>query len=47
MPLQRVDSLRLRPAWTSHKDLAGLIGRMVRLRFHMTDANLYAFQVVQ
>jgi hypothetical protein len=45
--LKRTDSVRLRPAWGEHKDLAPLVGRVVRLRFHLANAKLYAFQVVR
>lgn len=39
-----VDELRLRPAWAQNKDLSALKGKTVRLRFHLRNAKLYAFQ---
>ena len=43
--LADIDGLRLRPAWSGRGILAALVGRGVRLRFRLTDAKLYAFQV--
>ena len=43
--MEGVDELRLRPRWTSHTDLAELTGKGVRLKFHLRNARLYAFQV--
>ena len=40
---QGVDNLRLQPQW--HTPLASLKGRVVRLRFHLKRAKLYAFQI--
>jgi len=42
---QAVDNLRLKPAWKDHKDLSALSGKVVRLRFHLSNARLYAFQI--
>ena len=40
-----VDELRLQPKWRAHADLTALKGQIIRLRFHLTNARLYAFQV--
>ncbi len=40
-----VDELRLRPQWRGQDNLAALKGKVVRLRFHLKNARLYAFQV--
>jgi hypothetical protein len=42
---RNVDELRLSPRWS--KPLAALEGRVVRLRFHLRRASLYAFRVVK
>jgi len=39
-----VDQLRLQPKWNS-KDLASLKGKTIRLKFHLQNAKLYAFQI--
>lgn len=44
--LEHADGLRLRPRWQDHADLSGLEGKIVRLKFYLRDADLYAFQVV-
>ncbi len=43
--LRAVDGLRLRPTWENHDRLAVLCGQTVRLKFGLTKAKLYAFQV--
>ena len=40
-----VDDLRLKPAWTNGKDLLALKGNVVRIRFRLRNARLYAFQI--
>src|SRR5262249_51973758 len=40
------DELHARPRWKSSA-LADLVGRDVRLRFHLRDAALYAFRIVE
>lgn len=40
-----VDDLRHRPRWKDQPDLSALKGKTVRLKFHLTNAKLYAFQV--
>ena len=42
---QAVDDLRLIPAWKNHDDLSALKGEVVRIRFRLRNAKLYAFQV--
>lgn len=44
---QGVDKLHLRPRWNDHKDLGSLVGQVVRLRFYIQRARLYAFQVLR
>lgn len=45
VPLCDVDGLRLQARWQGVADLAGLKGKVVRLKFHLQNARLYAFQV--
>jgi len=40
---EHTDDLRLTPTWK--KRLATLTGRIIRLRFHLKNANLYSFQL--
>ena len=40
-----VDAIRLLPKWKSHSDVSDLTGQIVRLRIHLDNARLYAFQV--
>ena len=42
---QAVDNLRLKPAWKDNKDLSALKGKVVRIRFRLRNARLYAFQI--
>ena len=44
---ERVDALRLQPGWENQAGIAALAGEVVRLRFHLQNAHLYAFQVVR
>ncbi len=46
MPYPSVDELRLRPRWGQRDDLSALAGRTIRLRFHLQNAVLYAFQIL-
>ena len=39
------DNLRLEPQWKGQADLSALEGNEVRLRFHLTNARLYAFHI--
>jgi hypothetical protein len=39
------DELRLQPDWYGEEDLKALKGRMIRLRFRLKNARLYAFQI--
>jgi hypothetical protein len=41
-----VDSVRWRPRWKGSADLATLKGKVIRLKFRMQGARLYAFQVL-
>ena len=45
--IERVDALRCQPGWTNDADIATLEGTVVRLRFHLQNADLYAFEVSQ
>ena len=40
-----VDELRLRPQWKNNRDLSAVKGRVIRIRFSLRNARLYAFQV--
>jgi hypothetical protein len=42
-----VDDLRFRPAWKNHRNLLALKGKVIRIRFRLRSARLYAFQVRQ
>lgn len=42
--LESVDGLRLEPRWRDAAGLAGLQGRVVRLKVHLSNARLFAFQ---
>ncbi len=43
--VKAVDELRLQPRWKGHADLAVLRGKVVRLKFHLRNAKLYAFHI--
>ena len=40
-----VDELRLEPQWITHQNLLSLAGQTIRLKFHLTNAKLYAFKI--
>jgi hypothetical protein len=40
-----IDDLRFKPRWKDHQDLTGLKGQVVKLKFRMRNAKLYAFQI--
>jgi len=40
-----VDELRLKPQWKNNKDLSKLIGKVIRIKFYLHNAKLYAFQI--
>jgi hypothetical protein len=40
-----VDDLRFKPLWIDNKDLTGLKGKVVKFKFRMRNAKLYAFQI--
>jgi len=42
---QAIDELRFQPAWKRQKDLSSLTGKVVRFRFHLSNARLFAFQL--
>ena len=44
-PFQGVDELRLSVSWQEKKDLGSLKGRVIRLKFYLREARLYAFQI--
>ncbi|GAG27310.1 unnamed protein product, partial [marine sediment metagenome] len=44
-PLEDVGGLRLPVAWHNQPDLSALHGKLVRLKFSLQNARLYAFQV--
>lgn len=45
VPLKAKDGIRLKPEWKRGASLLSLAGAKVRLKFHLDDAKLYAFQV--
>jgi hypothetical protein len=40
-----VDNLRLKLAWKDNRNLSALSGRVVRIRFRMSNARLFAFRI--
>ena len=40
-----IDELRMEAQWEDHRDLSILKGKTIRLKFHLCNAKLYAFQV--
>ena len=40
-----IDALRLQPQWKTNSDLSSLKGKAIRLKFHLYNARLYAFQI--
>ncbi|MDB6093505.1 MAG: hypothetical protein JWM32_1067 [Verrucomicrobia bacterium] len=46
-PVAQQDGIRLPVSWKKSADLSSLVGQTVRLRFHLQDATLYAFQIVR
>ena len=40
-----VDQLRFEPRWRGDRNLESLKGKVVKLRFHLRNAKLYAFQI--
>lgn len=46
IPYISVDELRMRPRWEPQDDLSSLVGKIIRLKFHLQKAVLYAFQVL-
>ena len=45
MLIRDEDTLVAVPRWTDREDLQSLVGKTIRLRFHLTNAALYAFAV--
>ncbi|TFG49171.1 MAG: hypothetical protein E4H40_03405 [Candidatus Brocadiia bacterium] len=44
---KNMDELRLTPTWKNDSRLSTLKGRVIRLRFHLKNARLYSFQVLE
>ncbi|MDZ4818760.1 MAG: hypothetical protein SGJ20_07290 [Planctomycetota bacterium] len=44
-PIVQKDDIRLSVKWKDSADLSSLTGQIVRLRFHLQNATLYAFQI--
>jgi hypothetical protein len=44
-PLGNADGFRLQLTWDKQSDLSALQGKLVRLKFSLRNAKLYAFQV--
>ncbi|GAH44169.1 unnamed protein product, partial [marine sediment metagenome] len=44
---KHVDELRLTPTWKNGSRLSTLKGRVIRLKFHLRNARLYSFQVLE
>lgn len=45
IPIRGTDALNASPGWLKHRDLSSLTDKVIRLRFHLFDAKLYAFQI--
>ena len=45
MTQKAVDELSFTPVWQAKKNLADLKGKVVRLRFSLQNARLYAFRI--
>ena len=45
MPLKKVDSTKVAITWKNKKDLASLSGQTIRLKFYVTNGDLYAFWI--
>ena len=43
LPLKEINSTKQRIGWRRYSDLSSLIGKMVSLRFYLTDGDLYSF----
>ena len=41
-----MDALRWEPHWQDDRDLGSAKGKIIQLRFHLKNARLYAFQVI-
>jgi hypothetical protein len=46
-PIVQRDDVRLSVGWKNSAELSSLMGKNIRLRFHLKDATLYAFQVMR
>ncbi len=46
VPAKAIDELRWGPEWTDRKDLSTLLGRTIRLKFHLRNAAVYSFQAI-
>jgi hypothetical protein len=44
-PLENVDGFRLQLTWDNQQSFSALQGKLVRLKFSLRNAKLYAFQV--
>ena len=42
----KLDALRWEPRWQDDRDLSSAKGKIIQLRFHLKNARLYAFQVI-
>jgi len=42
----KLNELRWQPRWKTRAGLSDLRNQLVRLKFHLRDATLYAFQIV-
>jgi hypothetical protein len=40
-----VDDVRFQPHWSTNQDLASLDGKILRLKFRLSNARLYSFQI--
>lgn len=45
LPMKKTDSTRHRIVWKDHADLSALAGQVVRLKFYLTQGDLYAFWI--
>lgn len=45
VPVKKTDKTKLLVTWKKHQDIASLIGKAVRLKFYLNNADIYAFWI--
>ena len=44
-PMKKTDKTKLLVTWKKHQNIASLIGKAVRLKFYLNNADIYAFWI--